>query len=102
MEYICLWKDVHNLINAPIIIRYDSISHITTHMKELNSRYSRSIKRIPLSCDSQEQAVDREHERDVFQQEILKLEQQLKNPQKLLAGSEQRTREVTLPQWGDH
>lgn len=43
----------------------------------------------------QEQAVDREHERDFFQQEIQKLEQQLKNPQKLQTGSEQRNQEVT-------
>ena len=39
--------------------------------------------------------MDREHERDFFQQEIQKLEQQLKNPQKLQPGSEQRNREVT-------
>lgn len=39
--------------------------------------------------------MDREHERDFFQQEIHKLEEQLKNPQKLQAGSEQRNREVT-------
>ncbi|GLD63765.1 A-kinase anchor protein 9-like protein, partial [Lates japonicus] len=41
-----------------------------------------------------EQAVDREHERDFFQQEIQKLEQQLKNPQKPQPGSEQRNQEV--------
>lgn len=39
--------------------------------------------------------MDREHERDFFQQEIHKLEQQLKNPQKLQSGSEQRNQEVT-------
>lgn len=39
--------------------------------------------------------MDREHERDFFQQEIQKLEQQLKNPQKLQTGSEQRNQEVT-------
>ena len=38
--------------------------------------------------------MDREHERDFFQQEIQKLEQQLKNPQKLQIGSEQRNQEV--------
>lgn len=38
--------------------------------------------------------MDREHERDVFQQEIQKLEQQLRSPQKLQTGSEQRNREV--------
>ncbi|KAM6958852.1 A-kinase anchor protein 9 [Aplochiton taeniatus] len=41
-----------------------------------------------------EQAVDREHERDVFQQEILKLEDQLKNPQKQQTGSEHRSSKV--------
>lgn len=38
--------------------------------------------------------MDREHERDFFQQEIQKLEQQLKNPQKHQTGSEQRNQEV--------
>lgn len=44
--------------------------------------------------DVKEQAVDREHERDFFQQEIQKLEQQLKNQQKQQAGSEHRNQEV--------
>lgn len=48
-----------------------------------------------LHVGVQEQAVDREHERDFFQQEIQKLEQQLKNPQKLQAGAELRNKEVT-------
>ena len=39
--------------------------------------------------------MDREHERDFFQQEIQKLEEQMKNPHKLQTGSEQRNREVT-------
>lgn len=39
--------------------------------------------------------MDREHERDFFQQEIQKLEEQLKNPLKLQSGSEQRNQEVT-------
>ncbi len=43
----------------------------------------------------QEQAVDREHERDFFQQEIQKLEEQLRNPQKPQNASEQRNHEVT-------
>ncbi|KTG33014.1 hypothetical protein cypCar_00043966, partial [Cyprinus carpio] len=43
-----------------------------------------------------EQAVDREHERDVFQQEIHNLEQQLKNPAKTQTGSDRRDREVRL------
>ncbi|KAJ3609746.1 hypothetical protein NHX12_024257 [Muraenolepis orangiensis] len=41
-----------------------------------------------------EQAVDREHERDVFQQEIQTLEEQLKNPQKLQGASDPRSKEV--------
>ncbi|KAJ8273386.1 hypothetical protein GJAV_G00101030 [Gymnothorax javanicus] len=41
-----------------------------------------------------EQAIDREHERDVFQQEILKLEAQLKNPQKQQASSDPYNKEV--------
>ncbi|XP_017447935.1 A-kinase anchor protein 9 isoform X3 [Rattus norvegicus] len=41
-----------------------------------------------------EQAIDREHERDVFQQEIQKLEHQLKAVPRLLPVSEHQTREV--------
>ena len=39
--------------------------------------------------------MDREHERDVFQQEIQKLEEQLRNPQKLQGASDPRGKEVT-------
>lgn len=49
---------------------------------------------ICFLLDVKEQAVDREHERDFFQQEIQKLEQQLKNQQKQQAGSEHRNQEV--------
>lgn len=42
----------------------------------------------------QEQAIDREHERDVFQQEIQKLEHQLKAVPRLQPVSEHQTREV--------
>lgn len=42
----------------------------------------------------QEQAVDREHERDVFQQEIQKLEQQLKMPQRHQPVNEHQSNEV--------
>ncbi|XP_052029129.1 A-kinase anchor protein 9 isoform X2 [Apodemus sylvaticus] len=41
-----------------------------------------------------EQAIDREHERDVFQQEIQKLERQLKAAPRLQPVSEHQTREV--------
>ncbi|XP_053323649.1 A-kinase anchor protein 9 [Spea bombifrons] len=41
-----------------------------------------------------EQAVDREHERDVFQQEIQKLEQQLKMPQRCQPLSDQQHNQV--------
>lgn len=41
-----------------------------------------------------EQAIDREHERDVFQQEIQKLEHQLKAVPRLQPVSEHQTREV--------
>lgn len=53
------------------------------------------FKCVFLYFGAQEQAVDREHERDVFQHEIQKLEDQLKNSQKPQTGSEQRNREVT-------
>ncbi|XP_063308527.1 A-kinase anchor protein 9 [Pelobates fuscus] len=41
-----------------------------------------------------EQAVDREHERDVFQQEIQKLEQQLKMPQRYQPTNDQQSNQV--------
>ncbi|XP_075127862.1 A-kinase anchor protein 9 [Leptodactylus fuscus] len=41
-----------------------------------------------------EQAVDREHERDVFQQEIQKLEQQLKMPQRHQPANDHQNNEV--------
>lgn len=44
----------------------------------------------------QEQAIDREHERDVFQQEIQKLEQQLKVVPRFQPISEHQTREVRI------
>lgn len=47
-----------------------------------------------ITVTSQEQAIDREHERDVFQQEIQKLEQQLKIPQRFQPISEHQNREV--------
>ncbi|XP_016303745.1 A-kinase anchor protein 9-like [Sinocyclocheilus anshuiensis] len=85
-----------------------SSSEFLSHSSEFVSRRSEFVsrssefahaKRVTWSecfCPSvhQEQAADREHERDVFQQEIHNLEQQLKNPAKTQTGSDRRDREV--------
>ncbi|KAB0392587.1 hypothetical protein E2I00_007342 [Balaenoptera physalus] len=49
---------------------------------------------VTIIIKLQEQAIDREHERDVFQQEIQKLEQQLKVVPRFQPISEHQTREV--------
>jgi hypothetical protein len=51
---------------------------------------------IVIIIKSQEQAIDREHERDVFQQEIQKLEHQLKAVPRIQPVSEHQAREVRV------
>ena len=52
------------------------------------------ISSVTIILKFQEQAIDREHERDVFQQEIQKLEQQLKVVPRFQPVNEHQTREV--------
>ncbi|PNJ70115.1 AKAP9 isoform 5 [Pongo abelii] len=54
----------------------------------------KQVKALEIDVEEQEQAIDREHERDVFQQEIQKLEQQLKVVPRFQPISEHQTREV--------
>ncbi|XP_064362124.1 A-kinase anchor protein 9 isoform X2 [Dromaius novaehollandiae] len=61
-------------------------------LRQQNQALEKQLEKTRKFLD--EQAVDREHERDVFQQEIQKLEQQLKIPQRCQPVSEHQTREV--------
>ncbi|KAM5125616.1 LOW QUALITY PROTEIN: A-kinase anchor protein 9-like [Callospermophilus lateralis] len=66
-------------------------------MLNISSRLQAAVEKMleALSeTSSQEQATDREHERDVFQQEIQKLEQQLKVVPRIQPVGEHQTREV--------
>ncbi|KAM5150332.1 LOW QUALITY PROTEIN: A-kinase anchor protein 9-like [Callospermophilus lateralis] len=66
-------------------------------MLNISSRLQAAVEKMleALSeTSSQEQAIDREHERDVFQQEIQKLEQQLKVVPRIQPFGEHQTREV--------
>ncbi|XP_056656176.1 A-kinase anchor protein 9 [Monodelphis domestica] len=61
-------------------------------LRQQNQALEKQLEKMRKFLD--EQAIDREHERDVFQQEILKLEQQLKATPKFQPISEHQTREV--------
>lgn len=69
------------------------------YIRALSVSHDLNGSSLTCFCPSidQEQAADREHERDVFQQEIHNLEQQLKNPPKTGSGSDRRDREVRHP-----
>ncbi|XP_060270410.1 A-kinase anchor protein 9 isoform X1 [Ovis aries] len=61
-------------------------------LRQQNQALEKQLEKMRKFLD--EQAVDREHERDVFQQEIQKLEQQLKVVPRFQPISEHQTREV--------
>uniref|UniRef100_A0A4W2DSU8 A-kinase anchoring protein 9 n=1 Tax=Bos indicus x Bos taurus TaxID=30522 RepID=A0A4W2DSU8_BOBOX len=61
-------------------------------LRQQNQALEKQLEKMRKFLD--EQAVDREHERDVFQQEIQKLEQQLKVVPRFQPVSEHQTREV--------
>nr|XP_020016753.1 A-kinase anchor protein 9 isoform X2 [Castor canadensis] len=61
-------------------------------LRQQNQALEKQLEKMRKFLD--EQAIDREHERDVFQQEIQKLEQQLKVIPRLQPVSEHQTREV--------
>ncbi|XP_039569133.1 A-kinase anchor protein 9 isoform X7 [Passer montanus] len=61
-------------------------------LRQQNQALEKQLEKTRKFLD--EQAIDREHERDVFQQEIQKLEQQLKIPQRSQPVNEHQTREV--------
>ncbi|XP_008820755.1 A-kinase anchor protein 9 isoform X3 [Nannospalax galili] len=61
-------------------------------LRQQNQALEKQLEKMRKFLD--EQAIDREHERDVFQQEIQKLEQQLKAVPRFQPVSEHQTREV--------
>nr|XP_035110827.2 A-kinase anchor protein 9 isoform X10 [Callithrix jacchus] len=61
-------------------------------LRQQNQALEKQLEKMRKFLD--EQAIDREHERDVFQQEIQKLEQQLKVVPRFQPISEHQTREV--------
>nr|XP_020746289.1 A-kinase anchor protein 9 isoform X5 [Odocoileus virginianus texanus] len=61
-------------------------------LRQQNQALEKQLEKMRKFLD--EQAVDREHERDVFQQEIQKLEQQLKAVPRFQPSTEHQTREV--------
>ncbi|XP_023562308.1 A-kinase anchor protein 9 isoform X6 [Octodon degus] len=61
-------------------------------LRQQNQALEKQLEKMRKFLD--EQAIDREHERDVFQQEIQKLEQQLKVVPRFQPVSEHQTREV--------
>ncbi|XP_033022009.1 A-kinase anchor protein 9 isoform X9 [Lacerta agilis] len=61
-------------------------------LRQQNQALEKQLEKTKKFLD--EQAIDREHERDVFQQEIVKLEQQLKIPQRFQPINEHQNREV--------
>ncbi|XP_058534282.1 A-kinase anchor protein 9 isoform X3 [Ochotona princeps] len=61
-------------------------------LRQRNQALEKQLEKMRKFLD--EQAIDREHERDVFQQEIQKLEQQLKLVPRFQPVSEHPTREV--------
>ncbi|KAM5255692.1 A-kinase anchor protein 9 [Ctenodactylus gundi] len=61
-------------------------------LRQQNQALEKQLEKMRKFLD--EQAIDREHERDVFQQEIQKLEQQIKIVPRFQPISEHQTREV--------
>ncbi|KAK2495245.1 hypothetical protein MC885_005393 [Smutsia gigantea] len=62
-------------------------------LRQQNQALEKQLEKMRKFLD--EQAIDREHERDVFQQEIQKLEQQLKIIPRFQPISDHQTRELT-------
>nr|XP_034985615.1 A-kinase anchor protein 9 isoform X9 [Zootoca vivipara] len=67
-------------------------------LRQQNQALEKQLEKTKKFLD--EQAIDREHERDVFQQEIVKLEQQLKIPQRFQPINEQQNREEDMEKMG--
>ncbi|XP_077793055.1 A-kinase anchor protein 9 isoform X11 [Podarcis muralis] len=67
-------------------------------LRQQNQALEKQLEKTKKFLD--EQAIDREHERDVFQQEIVKLEHQLKIPQRFQPVNEHQNREEDMEKMG--
>ncbi|XP_036036649.1 A-kinase anchor protein 9 isoform X3 [Onychomys torridus] len=106
LEVQCQAEKVHNELQKQVKILEIDVEEKTskliemeqeknvelTDLRQQNQALEKQLEKMRRFID--EQAVDREHERDVFQLEIQKLEQQLKAVPRLQPTSEQQTREV--------
>lgn len=106
LEIQCQAEKVHNKLQKQLKILEVDVEVKTSKLIEMEQE--RNAELVDLRQQNQvlgkqmeklkrfidEQAVDREHERDAFQLEIQKLEQQLKVVPRLQPVSEQQTREV--------
>ncbi|XP_076422383.1 A-kinase anchor protein 9 isoform X19 [Peromyscus maniculatus bairdii] len=106
LEVQCQAEKVHNELQKQVKILEIDVEEKTskliemeqeknvelTDLRQQNQALEKQLEKMRRFID--EQAVDREHERDVFQLEIQKLEQQLKVVPRLQPASEQQTREV--------
>ncbi|XP_059113296.1 A-kinase anchor protein 9 isoform X2 [Peromyscus eremicus] len=106
LEVQCQAEKVHNELQKQVKILEIDVEEKTskliemeqeknvelTDLRQQNQALEKQLEKMRRFID--EQAVDREHERDVFQLEIQKLEQQLKVVPRLQPTSEQQTREV--------
>ncbi|XP_062035094.1 A-kinase anchor protein 9 isoform X2 [Lepus europaeus] len=80
-EQVCRFIELEQEKNAELM-----------DLRQQNQALEKQLEKMRKFLD--EQAIDREHERDVFQQEIQKLEQQLKLVPRFQPISEHQTREV--------
>ncbi|XP_040208302.1 A-kinase anchor protein 9 isoform X3 [Rana temporaria] len=94
--------DLHKQVKVLEVELEEQVSH-NMEMEQEKNTILEDLRQKNLSLEKQlektrrfldEQAIDREHERDVFQQEIQKLEQQLKMPQRHQPVNEHQSNEV--------
>ncbi|XP_077346944.1 A-kinase anchor protein 9 isoform X3 [Lithobates pipiens] len=94
--------DLHKQVKVLEVELEEQVSH-NLEMEQEKNTILEDLRQKNLSLEKQlektrrfldEQAVDREHERDVFQQEIQKLEQQLKTPQRHQPVNDHQSNEV--------
>ncbi|XP_067862571.1 A-kinase anchor protein 9 isoform X2 [Heptranchias perlo] len=86
-----LESELEEQVNTTIEMEQEKNAEILD-LQQQNMALEKQLEKNRKFLD--EQAIDREQERDVFQQEILKLEQQLKTPQRFQPNSDQRNREM--------
>ncbi|XP_049995675.1 A-kinase anchor protein 9 isoform X3 [Alexandromys fortis] len=83
--------DVEEKISKLIEMEQEKNAEVTD-LRQQNQALEKQLENLRKFVD--EQTVDREHERDIFQMEIQKLEQQIKVVPRPQPGSEQQAREI--------